>query len=537
MDNHSLQDAISQYCATLLRNKRPVLVTIAVILILTFTVAFTLPSIYRSTARILVEDYKITKALEPATVVSYGEQRIRGLAQLLSSEQNLRNIVEKIKWYRQRQEEIGYEDTIDGLQNNIHLRMQSAQIIGADIHKPEAISIVFDVTAEGRNADAVQRLADKLSELILQKKLIRVDRENVNKSSFLNNEINTLEEKLRRLNNELIRLENYPSENLTTLSAIEMSTNEDLEAKIRNIDRNYQLLRRQKDSIKLKIAGLKRDSQRLSANKDRIDPNRRLWQLQAKYLGLSSVYSQKHPELVKLESEINALQSKLSDFSNTVDFDYEHSRLLEELARYRENYTDKYPKVVQLKSMISRLESLSSQPNLVQTATANGKSVHDSIQDLKKAQNVIELQLIELLNRRKELNDKRLQIEEIHNNDAIAIQDYSRVKQEYEKTLAQRDLRKDQLMDWQAQQRQYEKSERFSLVDPPRLPATPSRPNRPLLLMLAIIFAIIGGLVIAAIFDAFDDTIHGSDMVAQLFGSNPLANIPLLNTHANSTTN
>ena len=72
--------------------------------------------------------------------------------------------------------------------------------------------------------------------------------------------------------------------------------------------------------------------------------------------------------------------------------------------------------------------------------------------------------------------------------------------------------------------------ERFSLIEPPQLPASPAKPNRPVILVLGAIlsFAFGGGSI--AVAEVLDDTIRGRKTIMRLLQVPPLGAIPVILT-------
>ena len=70
------------------------------------------------------------------------------------------------------------------------------------------------------------------------------------------------------------------------------------------------------------------------------------------------------------------------------------------------------------------------------------------------------------------------------------------------------------------------KSERFEIVDPAVLPATPDRPNRLGIVLISFLLAASAGIGMAAIGEYTDNTIYGSKGLVAAFGAQPIAVIP-----------
>jgi hypothetical protein len=76
------------------------------------------------------------------------------------------------------------------------------------------------------------------------------------------------------------------------------------------------------------------------------------------------------------------------------------------------------------------------------------------------------------------------------------------------------------------------KGERFVLVEPPDLPLEPSTPNRVALIFLLIILAPAAGIGVVLVRMFLSPAIWGSKMLDGIQGGPPIAEIPLIATHA-----
>jgi capsular polysaccharide biosynthesis protein len=73
-----------------------------------------------------------------------------------------------------------------------------------------------------------------------------------------------------------------------------------------------------------------------------------------------------------------------------------------------------------------------------------------------------------------------------------------------------------------------QKGERFTLLEPPRLPTQPVSPNRPFIFFIGLIFAIAASAGLVITLETIDTTIRGSKDVVAILGAPPLATIPTL---------
>jgi hypothetical protein len=70
------------------------------------------------------------------------------------------------------------------------------------------------------------------------------------------------------------------------------------------------------------------------------------------------------------------------------------------------------------------------------------------------------------------------------------------------------------------------KGERFTLIEPPFTPEQPASPNRPLIMIFGVMFALAAGFGTVALLESTDASVRGRQDLVALLSSPPLAMIP-----------
>jgi hypothetical protein len=90
-----------------------------------------------------------------------------------------------------------------------------------------------------------------------------------------------------------------------------------------------------------------------------------------------------------------------------------------------------------------------------------------------------------------------------------------------------RELRDKQMQAQVAEQlERSRKAERFTLIEPPIFPERPVRPNRPLILLLGLVLAMVGAGTAVALREALDRTVGGARDVVRVLQVPVLAIVP-----------
>ncbi len=183
MEEQNLE--IGAYVDILKRRKWALILPAVLVILLSAAVALLLPSVYKSSATILIEEQDIPMDLVTKTVTGYAEQRIQSIQQRIMSSSRLMEIVNRFNLYAEYQDRWTTEEVIHKMSNDIHLELISADTIDRRTGRPTAATIAFTLSYEGRQAATVQRVTDTLVSLFLNENLQDRQRQTTETSAFL----------------------------------------------------------------------------------------------------------------------------------------------------------------------------------------------------------------------------------------------------------------------------------------------------------------------------------------------------------------
>ena len=75
-----------------------------------------------------------------------------------------------------------------------------------------------------------------------------------------------------------------------------------------------------------------------------------------------------------------------------------------------------------------------------------------------------------------------------------------------------------------------QKGDRFNLIEPPRVPKTPFKPNRPAILLISLVLGIGAGVGCAALREFTDDAVHSAEQLEAETKLPVLVGIPVIVT-------
>ncbi|TKB73735.1 MAG: lipopolysaccharide biosynthesis protein [Nitrospira sp.] len=491
--------------------------------------AFLLPPSYRSTATILIEEQEIPSDIVRSAITSYADQRIETIKQQVMTRSTLWRIIEQYGLYSSLRENSPTEEVLERFTKDIRVDVINAKVIDKRTQSPSQATIAFTLTYEGENPGVTQKVANELTSLFLGENLKSRERHANETTSFLKKESEQLAEKIGALESQLATVKQKADGALPELTALNMSMLNQAERELQDADRDIRTLEEKKTYLEGELATLKPHTPIISAGGERIlDSAERLKAIRAQYASAIGYLWPDHPDLLKLQQEIAALERETGRRATPEEL---HKRLSGEqahLASLIDRYGDDHPDVIRSRQVIPSLEKelqrvLSSG---VQAATVKPEnpayinigsqlsSVNSSLRSIRKSREDIKHRVDTYASRL----ERTIELEPAYLDLSRSREESVRKHQEIVSRLLEAEVSKELEVQ--------HKGERFSLIDPPDLPQKPDKPNRPVIMFLGLILAIGGGVGSGALLEQLDRSIRGGAHLGRLAGLSPLAIIP-----------
>ena len=469
--------SLKDYFAILKRRKWSMLLPWAVIFSMAAFVAVVLPPVYKSTSTILIEEQEIPADFVMATVTSFAEQRLQSIYQRIMSTSRLLNVINRYNLYPELKEKLTTEQIVNQMRDAIRLETVSAEVLDRRTGRPSSATIAFTLTYEGKGVpEKVQRVANVLASLFLEENLQVRERQTKETSQFLEDEMNKLRKQLNQIEAEISSFKARHINELPEIFQVNMQTLNSVE---RNIDRLNEQLRSLKEREGYLLTQLASITPLEKMNEDM----RRLRELRVELANLQSRFTDEYPDVIKTKQEIQKLEERLA--------------ITGPGQNPRENQPDN-PAYITLASQLASTQ-------------ADITSVKRQMEDLQRKS--------EEYRRRIEATPK---VEELYK--ALAIErnntqtKYDDLVQKYMEARVAQGLEKEQ------------KGERFTLIDPARLPEKPYKPNRKAILMIGFILGAAAGIAFASIREFLDNSIRSADALSMATNIPVLAGIPEIST-------
>lgn len=527
---------LSHYLEILLRRKWQILSPAALLFALSVVLAFYLPSVYRSTASILIEEQDIPPELlrsSPNGYVdqrNYADQRIQVISQQIMTRANLWQIIEKFDLYHGIRGAEPSEAILDRMRRDIKLNIVNADIFDQRSGNKTAATIAFTLSFDGATPKQAQQVTNELASLYLNKNLKSRQERAAEASNFFAEEAKKLSDNITQSDAKLAAFKEKNIGQLPELQQLNLQMRERMEADVIDTERQLQALDERKFYLQSQLAQVKPNTPIYAADGERIlDTDERLKILQSQYAASSATYSPEHPDMVKMRREIAALEGNTGGASGTsTQQAREVSRLRAELASAREKYAEDHPDVVKLKRSLAALEqSLRSAPG-PETQVLRKKPENPAYIALQTQLQSNESETKALRAKQGDLRARMADLEK-------RLQQTPAVEREYLELVRARDNAVNRYQEIRAKQMEAKvsqeleqdlKGERFSLIEPPQLPELPVRPNRKAIVVLGLILSLGGGLGYGALRETLDHSVRGPTALASQLTAPLLAVIP-----------
>ncbi len=518
------------------RRRRVLFLGVAGLLVIVATLsAFFLPPKYESTAIIQIEQQEVPQDLVRSTITTFADQRVQMIGQRTRSASNLERIIDKFDLYSEELRRDGLEKVLVRMRKAIGLEMISADVMDPRSGRPVQANIAFRLSYEYANPGMAQRVANELVELYLsenQKNRTRLASET---ATFLAEESEKLQRRINNLENRLADFKEshvgaLPEQMSLNLQLMERIDNQllEIDREMRSLDERQVYLEAQLSQIEPGSAVFNDDGKRILAPADRLRA------LETEFTVVSSRYTDRHPDYRRLHSEIEKLRAELGGGGGIAYEELQRAKAA--LLEARQKYSDEHPDIVTLQRAVETIEAeLAAKPQTPTFAPpADTPPSNPAYIQLKAQLDALLTERRSLKATRETLREKLDSLQEQLMNTPQVEREYRSISREYQSALQQYSETRARHMEAQLAEslEKGRKGERFSVIEPPRLPIEPISPNRTAIVLLGLILAIgiAGGTVILA--ESLDNSIHGVNALRRLVGDTMIVSVPMILTDA-----
>lgn len=455
---------------SIMRRRAPYLIGISFsVLVISVIVAFVIPPTYLATGTIMVESQQVPDNIVPSAIKTQIDERISIIKQRVMTRESLLRIANKYDLFKDSSRALTSSELIEAMRDRVNIELISSDEM--DSNQRGKATIAFTLSFEDKHPEVAYQVANDLTTLFLDWN-VKLRTEGATETAvFLTQEADKLRLEVERLEKLIATYKQQNSNNLPEQLTLRMTMLSRAESDMREVERDIKSTKEELQSLEVELSAAKYGKGDDSAQT--------LPALKAEYARLSATYNESHPDMRALKRKIEALE-KVAETPVSEDAPENAPTL----AIYKIQ--------AKMASAKGRLDSLAEQKKVLQEKIAQNE--HAMMLTPKVEQGL-----------------------------DVLIRDRDSVQKKYE------EIRSKKVSAQIAESLESEnKSERFTLLEPPILPEKLFKPNRVKIIVLGFFLAIASSVGTLLMMASFDRQIRGADALAHVLGHRPLAVIPYL---------
>lgn len=511
------------------RHLRLAAVTFVVIIGIGTGFAFSLPDVYKARGYILIEEPSIPEEIIRSTVTSYAASQLTILNEKILTIPTMIGLVEKFDLYPSKRRDTAVELLASDARMAVSVEIQTRESVTSG-GMPGMRAVGFTVGFEDEDPAKALAVTEDLVTRYLEQNLKLRSEQTTETSDFLKEEVASLEEEIGELEGGLARFKEEHADTLPSLNALNMNMMTRIDGQLLQLEGELQVIEQTRISISAQLATLNPSIPVMLADGSfALSPIDQLKQLQSQLSIYEGRYSDDHPDVIAARRDIEGLRQRFGIDADLVLLDEDIVSAKADLAKAQEKYSPEHPDVMRLKRRLEELERM--------RVTESEKRLEGQVEPDNPAYIQLQSSLAVLDAEEQNLRDK---IAELYADMADYEQRLMETPQ-VEKELAalQRTLSSTSNRYWVMRDKQFaaemgetleteSKGEEMILLEPPRLPLLPFKPNRGAIITLAFLFAMVAGIGITQLVDSIDKSIRNSAAILAIQGVPPLVEVPYI---------
>lgn len=451
MEENTLE--LEDFLAIFKRRKWNFILTAVCVFVIVIIIALAWPPTYRSTSTMLIEAQGIPSDYVRSTVSAFAEQRLQAIHQRITSSTTLIEIIKRFNLYADERKKMSTEEIVDKMRKKyIKLDTISANVIDPNTRRSGSATIAFTVSFEGEKKDVVLQVTNVLSSLYLEENLKIGAQQTESTSKFIEDEAKTIKDNLAELDGRISIFKGKHLNSLPELSQFNLQSMDRTDSYIDQLRDQLRTLKEKEVNLQTQMVGIPRDV----SNPDRD----RLKELRGRIVNLRTRYSESYPDVIQTKQEIAELERRL--VSSAKD---------NSPAGSPDN-----PAYIALASQLAGTQSdIASIKRQLDDAQTKKDGYRRRIESGPRVEEQYKLLLLER-------NHLQLKYDDL-------------MKKLMEAKVAE-GMEKGQM------------GERFTLIDPARMPEKPVSPNIPAMLFIGLMLSTGAGIVAAALREFIDKSAH-----------------------------
>jgi len=451
---------------------------------LVWSASWVLHPIYKSTTLILVEEPTMPKDYVAPNISNDLQDKLQSITQQILSRTRLLTVADNLHLYEGGRRPAAPDERVERMKKDIKIELVR------DERNNEITA--FRISYLAKDPHLAQQVTQQLTDIFIHENLRVRQMESEGTTKFIESQ---LEDARQRLAEQEAKVRAFESSHVGALPTQQAS--------------NLQIL-----------SGLQ---SQLQNEQDALNTAKQ-----------QRVYLQSLLQQSKESPERNSAANPTSTELTTVDT--ELARLRAQLADLSSRYTDRYPDVLKLKEQIVKTEKLRNQ--LAASASGRGESgggYGSATSPTAQLQSNLHANELEITNREQSVVSLKSRIGQYQgrlDEQPATEQQLAELTRGYDQSRANYDdlLKKKNASAMATTMEQAQQGERFTSLDPPSLPTKPDFPNRLKFCAIGLFVGIFLGAGVAGAFEFFDPRIYSEQDLKKLLPTAVISEIPEVST-------
>jgi uncharacterized protein involved in exopolysaccharide biosynthesis len=519
--------------AALTRRRWPMILTFVAVLGVFTTAARLWPPTYESTGTILIEQQEIPEDFVHSVIGSYADQRVQVISQRVMTSANLLAIISKYDLYARLKATRTRERLVDKMRDDIKLKMISADVMDPRQGRPTKATIAFSVSYLSQSPQLAAAVANELTSLYLRENLESRKQQAQGTTDFLNGEAARLGQEVTALQEKIAAFRTDHERSLPEYAQLNIQLINRAQDDLRDQDTRIRALQQQIIYLDGQLAQISPTGPLFSDRSGErvLGATEQLKMLKSEYARAVSMYSDTHPDVIRLRRQIAGMEQEVGSQSGDRDVQRQLEQARADLASSKQNHTPDHPDVVRLSRQVALLQDqLRTMPRSLSTPAVDEKPDNPAYLQAQASRQAAQTELDSLLTQRLQQKSKLDELDRRVSAMPAVARDYDALMDSLQGAEKKHDEVQQKQMEAQlASNLEAErKGERFTLIEPPTEPERPAKPIQLLILLAGFIFSLGAPWILMRLLEALDTRIHGRDDIVAILSVPPLAVVPRL---------
>jgi polysaccharide chain length determinant protein (PEP-CTERM system associated) len=480
--NDSMEAAeynFNDYLEILKRRKWSLIVPGIGVFLLAVLIAILLPSIFKSTATILIEQQDISAQMVMSSETGYAEQRLQTINKRIMSSSRLLELIGKFNLYPDLKDKKTTDEILEEMRKDVALEMLNTEVMDRRTGRPATVTTAFTLSYSGKNPQTVHQVANALTTMFLNENLQVGEKKAAETATFFEAEMEKVRSELAVVESRVAAFKEKNLNSLPDLLPVNMQSLAGAESTAQQLSQQLRGLTEKAQYLEIQLSNTSPLIQRPDSIANLTPDEKRLQDLKIELTHMSTQFSEFYPDVVKAKAEIAELEARGK---------------LDEAKTGGKKEVPQNPAYITLASQLAGtrtdMESVKRQIKEVEARVADYRNRIEGTPRVEESYKAV------LIDR----NNLQAKFEDLMRKTMEA-----RVAQGMEKE---------------------QKGERFTLIDSARFPEKPDKPNRVAIILIGFILGIGAGVGFASLKEFTDDAVRSAAALTQMTSFPVLSEIP-----------